>query len=93
MFGTKSRSLRAPVTESTNTELPYWTVWRISLWSFVFVWGALAINFYFIGLMWQVINLPVIAPVTAIQIAFPFSFPMTWVSARWVRRLMDEAES
>ncbi|MEP2531533.1 hypothetical protein [Shimia sp.] len=92
MSGTKSHSLKAPVTEIDTNEGPYWSVQRLSIWFFPFAWGAVAINLFLIGLMWQAIDLPVIAPVAAILLSFPLAFPATWACARWIRGLMDEAE-
>ena len=93
MSGTKSPSPKAPATEADGTEPVYWTVRRLSLWFFVFAWGAVAINLYFIGLMVQAIGFRALEPVETMIWAVPLAFPATWLCARWIRGLMDEAES
>ena len=93
MSGTKSPSPKAPATDADTAEPVYWTVRRLSLWFFVFAWGAVAINVYFVSLMWQAIGWPAIDPVTTIIVSFPLAFPATWLCAKWIRGLMDEAES
>ncbi len=94
MSSTKSPSLKAPATNmDAVTQPPYWSLRRLSAWFFIFVWGAVAINLYFLGLMWQALGWAHIAPVPSILIAFPLAFPATWASARWIRGLMDEAEA
>ena len=94
MSGTRSPSRKAPATEAGGADAPvYWTIWRLSAWFFVFVWGAVAIILYFVGLMWQAIGWTAIDPVTTILVSFPLAFPATWATARWIRGLMDEAEA
>lgn len=68
-----------------------WPVWKLAglLWPFVTL--AVAINLFLIGLMWQAIGLPAIAPVTALIWSLPLSLPASWAAGRWLRHLMDQA--
>ena len=70
-----------------------WSILKLALLFYPFAAGAVAINLFLLGLMWQAINLPAIPPVTAVVLSVPLGIPATWLAARWVRHLMDEADS
>lgn len=70
----------------------HWGVWKLALLFYPFAAGAVAINLFLLGLMWQWIGLPAISPVTAVVFSIPLGIPATWLVARWIRGLMDEAE-
>jgi len=57
-----------------------------------FAAGAVAINLFLLGLMWQAVGIPALAPVICVILAVPLGVPAAWASARWVRHLIDEAE-
>ena len=69
-----------------------WSVRKLSVLLYPFVAAAVAINLFMLGLMSQAIGIAAIAPVTAIWLSIPLGLPATWATARWVRRLMDEAD-
>jgi hypothetical protein len=60
------------------------------LWPFAT--ATVAINLFLLGLIAVAVGLPAIDPVTALWLSLPFGLPATWLSARWVARLMAEAE-
>jgi len=51
-----------------------------------------AINLFLLGLIGVTIGLPAIPPVTALWLSLPLGLPATWAGARWVTRLIAEAE-
>ena len=69
-----------------------WPLWKLALLLYVFVAGALAINLFMLGLLVQAIGIMGPSPVTSILLGLLFAIPGSWVTARWVRRLIDEAE-
>ncbi len=61
------------------------------LWPFVA--GAVAINLFLLGLIFQSAGwFPAIAPVSAVIWALPLSLPATWAAAVWARSLIRQAE-
>ncbi|SPH23823.1 hypothetical protein DEA8626_02895 [Defluviimonas aquaemixtae] len=72
---------------------PRWPLWRLGLLLYPFATAAVAINLFMLALMGQAVGLPALPPVTALALSVPLGFPATWAAARWVRRLIDEAES
>ena len=58
-----------------------------------FVTSAVAINLFMLGLLWQAVGLTAMAPVTVLWWSLPLGLPPTWLAARWVRRLLDQAEA
>ena len=69
-----------------------WSVRKLALLFYPFSAGAVAINLFLLGLMWQAIGFPAISPVTAVILSIPLGIPATWLVGRWVRNLMDEAD-
>lgn len=57
-----------------------------------FVAGAVTINLFLLGLMWQAVGIPALSPVTCMILSIPLGIPASWAAARWVRHLIDEAE-
>jgi hypothetical protein len=70
----------------------FWTRWRLGLVLYPFATSAVAINLFMLGLLWQAVGLPALTPVATLWLSLPLGLPATWAAARWVRRLMDEAE-
>lgn len=60
------------------------------LWPFAT--AAVAINLFLLGLIGLAVGLPAIPPVMALWLSAPLGLPATWVAARWVARLIAEAE-
>lgn len=61
-----------------------------ALWPFAT--AAVAINLFLLGLIGVSAGWPGIAPVTALWLSLPLGLPATWAAARWVTRLIAEAE-
>ena len=60
------------------------------LWPFAT--AAVAINLFLLGLIGVAMELPAIAPVTALWLSLPLGLPATWAAARWVTTLIAEAD-
>jgi hypothetical protein len=60
------------------------------LWPFAT--SAVAINLFLLGLIGLAVGLPSMQPVTALWLSLPLGLPATWAAARWVTRLIAEAE-
>ncbi len=84
MSGTRSPSKTAPATEN---------LWKLGAILWPFVAGAVAINLFLLGLIFRSAGwFDAIAPLDALLWAMPLSFPATWAAARWLHRLIREAE-
>jgi len=68
------------------------SVFKLALILYVFVMAAVAVNLFMLSLAWQRVGLPALSPVLAVLCSLPLALPVTWLAARWVRRLIDEAE-
>lgn len=75
----------------TATEKP-WSVKKLAVVLYPFAAGAVAINLFMLGLMGIAIGLPAISPEVALVASIPLGVPATWLFAKWVRGLMDEAD-
>jgi hypothetical protein len=85
MSGTRSPSRTGPATRHGLRKLAA-LVWP-------FVTSAVAINLFMLGLLWQAVGLPALAPVTVLWLSLPLGLPFTWAAARWLRRLLEQAET
>jgi len=65
---------------------------KLGLILYPFTMAAVAVNLYMLSLAWQRIGLPVLSPTTALLISLVLCIPVNWLVARWVRRLIDEAD-
>jgi hypothetical protein len=83
MSGTRSPSKTAPATEG---------LWRLSAILWPFATGAVAINLFLLGLLWQPLGLAPLSPLSALVWSLPLGLPATWAAAVWVRHLIREAE-
>lgn len=86
MSGTRSILKKAPPTEGR------WPLWKLGAMLYPFAAGAVAINLFLLGLMWQAVGVPALSPVTCVILSIPLGIPASWAAARWVRYLIDEAE-
>ena len=84
MSGTRSPSRTEPATKRN--------LWRLGLILSPFVWGAVAINLFMLGLISASVGWPNLSPIATLVVAVPLTLPATWLAARWVGGLMDEAE-
>lgn len=65
---------------------------KLAVLLYPFCAAAVAINLFMAGLMGQWVGLPDISPLWAMVVSVPLGVPATWLAARWVRGLIDEAE-
>lgn len=85
MSGTRSPLKTAPLTEN---------LWKLGLILWPFVMGAVAINVFLLGLIFQSAGwFAAFSPVQALMWSLPLSWPATWAAAAWVRRLIREGEA
>ena len=84
MSGTRSPSRTEPATRRN--------LWRLGLILSPFVWGAVAINLFMLGLISASAGGPSLSPVATLIVSVPLTVPATWAAARWVGGLMDQAE-
>lgn len=84
MSGTRSPLKTAPRTEGLA---------KLGLILWPFVAGAVAINVFLAGLIFQSAGwFAAFSPVAALLWALPLSLPATWAAAVWVRGMIREAE-
>jgi hypothetical protein len=83
MSGTRSPSRTGPATRPS---------WRLQALLWPFATAAVAINVFLLGLIGVAVGLPAISPVTALWLSLPLGLPATWAAARWVTRLIAEAD-
>jgi len=69
-----------------------WPVRTLALVFYPFAAAAVAINLFMLALMGQALGLPALSPLTTLWLSLPLGVPATWLAARWVRRLMNEAD-
>lgn len=70
-----------------------WPVWKLAVLLYPFAAGAVAINIFLLFLMLQALGVPALSPWGSVIGGLIFGVPATWASGRWVRNLMDEADS
>ncbi len=68
-----------------------WPVWKLGLLLYIFAAGAVAINLFMLGLMFQTFGFAALSPVKALALSGPLGLPAAWLAGRWVRRLLDES--
>ncbi|MCW2307724.1 hypothetical protein [Rhodobium gokarnense] len=75
-----------------GTPRPGRPLWRLGLLLYPFAAAAVAINLFMLSLMGQAIGLPVLSPAVSVAWSIALGVPAAWLAARWVRRLIAEAE-
>jgi hypothetical protein len=70
-----------------------WPVRRLALVIYPFAALAVAVNLFFLGLMGRAVDGPIVTPAMALALGLVVGVPAAWASARWIRRLMDEADA
>jgi len=66
--------------------------WKLSVILYPFVWGAVAINLFMLGLGWQSLGIPALSPSHAMVIAVLVAVPFNLLCVRWIRSLIRQAE-
>ncbi len=89
MSSTRSPSPKAPATSAPTPKRP---PWRLYLLLYPVTVLAVAINLFMLGLLWQAVGWPALAPVRALLISLPLGLPVNWAVTRWIKGLIDEAE-
>ncbi|WP_413867782.1 hypothetical protein [Albidovulum sp.] len=56
-----------------------------------FAAAAVAINLFMLGLMGPAVGLPALSPILSLALSLPLGVPASWLAARWLRHLLDEA--
>ena len=69
-----------------------WSVTKLTVVLYPFGAGAMAVNSFFASLIGSWAGLPVLSPAASIVVGSVIAVPLTWLFARHIRRLMDEAE-
>lgn len=69
-----------------------WTTRKLAVVFYPFAAAAVAINLFLLSLIGIVFGLSALAPLTALWLSLPLGIPATWLAAKWIRRLMDEAD-
>lgn len=85
MSGTRSPSKTAPATSRHS-------LWKLGLILWPFATSAVAINLFMLGLLGQAVGLTALSPMAALWLSLPLGLPATWAAARWVGRLLRQAE-
>ncbi len=76
----------------SDVEEGRWSIRKLAILFYPFSAAAVAINLFLLGLLWQSIGWPAVPPVNAIIWSIPLGIPATWLVAKWIRGLMDEAD-
>lgn len=70
-----------------------WPVWLLSLVSYPFMVGAVATNVFFASLIGESAGWnTTIPPVPSLLISLFLGVPAAWITGRWFREKIDEAE-
>ncbi len=69
-----------------------WPLWAVSLVMYPFAAGAAYVNLFFLFLMLQAIGVEAISSVQALYGGVVLGVPFAWISGRWIRGMIDEAE-
>ncbi len=67
-------------------------LWHLAVLLYPFAASAVAINLFLLGLLGMALGLPALSPVQAVIWSLPLGIPAAWAAARWVRRLIAQAE-
>lgn len=69
-----------------------WPVWAVALVLYPLAAGAAAVNLFFLFLVLQAIGLRALTPIEAIVGGIILGVPFAWISGKWMRGLIDQAE-
>lgn len=76
----------------TDAEEERWSTRKLAIVFYPFAAAAVAINLFLFGLLWQALGWQAISPISSIIWSIPLGIPATWLCAKWIRGLMDEAD-
>lgn len=69
-----------------------WPRWKLALVLSPFVWAAVAINLFLLGLIGVYFGLPGLSPGWSLLLAVPLTIPATRATTRWVENLIRQAD-
>lgn len=69
-----------------------WGAGRLTLALFPFGAGAMGVNLFFASLIGSWMGGPVLSPMVCVFGGMVIGLPATWVFARHIRRMMDDAD-
>ena len=69
-----------------------WPVWALAAVCYPVAIGAVAVNLFFASLVGLAIGLPAIPPTVAVLCGVIGGLPAAWITGRWFRGKIDEAE-
>ena len=69
-----------------------WPVWALAAVCYPVAVGAVAVNLFFASLLGQAIGWPAIPPTIAVLCGVVGGIPAAWITGRWFRGKIDEAE-
>ena len=69
-----------------------WPVWKITAVLYPLGAGAVAVNFFFLGLLLQTLNVTAFSPWFSVGIGVIGGVPFTWLFARHIHTLIAQAE-
>ncbi|MDO5606138.1 MAG: hypothetical protein Q4G25_13350 [Paracoccus sp. (in: a-proteobacteria)] len=79
-----------PVPGRSVSDRP-WPLWRLGLLLYPFTVMAVWINLFMAGLLLTWVDMQNIPASRALFLALFVGLPVTWLAARWLRRLLDRA--
>jgi len=69
-----------------------WPVWALALLMYPLAILAVGVNLFFLSLMGQAIGLEVLSTLHSLIVGVVLGIPVAWLTGRWLRGLIDEAE-
>ena len=78
--------------KTTPDDAP-WPLWRLGLLLFPAVVLAAWLNLFMLGLMATWLGWPNLSPIAALLAALAVALPVDYLAARWLRRLLDRANT
>lgn len=69
-----------------------WPVWAVALVLYPLAAGAAAVNLFFLFLVLQAVGLRALTPIESIVGGIILAVPFAWISGKWMRGLIDQAE-
>jgi len=68
-----------------------WSLWKLGLLLYPFVFLVVWINLFMLALIGTFVGLRSLTTAESLLVSILVALPACWLSARWVRRLLDRA--
>lgn len=78
--------------QAKDTQDGRWPVWKITVVLYPLGAGAMAVNFFFLGVLLQAIGMTVFSPWVSVGVGAVLGVPFTWLFARHIHKLIARAE-